>query len=35
MADVRDIMDLEAPSQELTKESVMNNRRKIITDKYR
>lgn len=33
-ADVRDILDLEAPSNELTKESVLNNRRKNINEKY-
>lgn len=31
-ADVRDILDLEGPSTELTKESVLHNRRK--NEKY-
>lgn len=33
-ADVRDILDLEQPSQELTKESVLNHRRKTIHDRF-
>lgn len=33
MADVMDILDLQQPSSELTKEAVLNNRRKAIFDK--
>lgn len=34
-SDVRDILDLEGPSTELTKESVLYNRRKIYNEKYK
>lgn len=33
-ADVRDILDLEQPSQELTKDSVLNHRRKAINERF-
>lgn len=33
-ADVRDILDLEQPSQELTKDSVLNHRRKAIHERF-
>lgn len=33
-ADVRDILDLEQPSGEITKDAVLNNKRKVNYDRY-
>lgn len=35
MADVMDILELQQPSSELTKEALLNNRRKAIFDKVK